>query len=244
MAARQGATDAQIAFDALRQGLPHLTDPASLQGKSVGKEAEGTGIQTKHAKKYHEQPQPQTRTTSQAKQTKPLLLAADNTFAVALGTIPWSPFSNDWCRTWAADRTIMLRSTSKIFKGVVDKLRLPAAICLSSSFWKDARNGTAAEKLQFVMRQLTTLSTWCLITTLELPSCNIEGQDAERLAGVLAQCPTLAHFNLSAGYCASRAHRIGAAGAERLAEVLARCRSLAHLDLMDRVLVSSTNISR
>jgi Ran GTPase-activating protein (RanGAP) involved in mRNA processing and transport len=126
----------------------------------------------------------------------------------------------------------MLRSTSKTFKGVVDKLRLPAVIRLSSSFWKDTRNGTAAEKLQFVMRQLTTLSTWCLITTLELPSCNIEGQDAERLAGVLAQCPTLAHFNLSAGYCASRANRIGAAGAERLAEVLARCRSLAHLDLM------------
>ena len=89
-----------------------------------------------------------------------------------------------------------------------------------------------AQPLKSYSLQLTTLSTWCLITTIELPSCKIEGQDAERLAGVLAQCPALAHFNLSAGYCASSANRIGAAKAERLAEVLARCRSLAHLDLM------------
>jgi hypothetical protein len=34
MAASQGATDAQIA-DALRQGLPHLTDPASLKTKAL-----------------------------------------------------------------------------------------------------------------------------------------------------------------------------------------------------------------
>ena len=61
----QGGSDAKIA-DALREGVPHITDPASVQGKSVGKEADAPGIQTKHAKKYHEQPQPQTRTTSQA----------------------------------------------------------------------------------------------------------------------------------------------------------------------------------
>jgi hypothetical protein len=42
MAARQGATDAQIAY-ALWQGLPHLTDPASLQDSRAGKLAEGTG---------------------------------------------------------------------------------------------------------------------------------------------------------------------------------------------------------
>jgi hypothetical protein len=146
----------------------------------------------------------------------------------------------------------MLRSTSKIFKGVVDKLRLPAVIRLSISFWKDARNGTAAEKLQFVMRQLTTLSTWCLITTLELPSCNIEGQDAERLAGVLAQCRSLAHFNLAdnliepdgaaslagvLGQCAALAHLnlnsngIGDDTAESFAGVLAQCTALTHLNL-------------
>ena len=73
-----------------------------------------------------------------------------------------------------------------------------------------------------------------------------------RLAGVLGQCGSLAHLNLSRnrirdegagrlagvmGKCWSLAHldlgwnKIGAEGAGRLAEVLGQCRSLAHLDL-------------
>jgi len=61
-----------------------------------------------------------THTTRQATQTQPLLLAADAPFDAALEAIP----AEDWCRTWAAGRTIMLRSTSKRVKDVVDKMRL------------------------------------------------------------------------------------------------------------------------
>jgi hypothetical protein len=50
MAASQGSTDAQIA-DALRQGLPHLTDPASLQDQSFGKQTQGIGVQAEQGKK-------------------------------------------------------------------------------------------------------------------------------------------------------------------------------------------------
>ena len=85
-----------------------------------------------------------------------MLLAADAPFAAALEAIP----AEDWCRTWTAGRTIMLRRTSKKVKEVVDKMRLPAVVRLSRSFWDDARNGTAAEKLQFVMRQLALMSGW------------------------------------------------------------------------------------
>ena len=46
LAVREGATDAQIAH-ALLQGLPHLTDPASLQDRRAGKEPEGTGTSEK-----------------------------------------------------------------------------------------------------------------------------------------------------------------------------------------------------
>jgi hypothetical protein len=53
-----------------------------------------------------------------------------------------------------ADRTIMLRMASKRVREVVDKARLPAVVRLSRSFWDDARNCTAAEKLELVMRQL------------------------------------------------------------------------------------------
>jgi hypothetical protein len=73
----------------------------------------------------------------------------------------------------------------------------PACRCigLSRSFWDDVRNGTAAEKLQFVIRQLTVATARCRITILELPLCEMKGQ--KRSAGVLTQCPALAHLDIS-----------------------------------------------
>ncbi len=91
-----------------------------------------------------------TRTTRQATQTQPFLLAA------SLETIP----AEDWVRTWPAGRTIMLRSTSKGVKDVVDKMRLPAVVRLNRGFWNDARHGTAAEKLEIAMRQLPFMTAW------------------------------------------------------------------------------------
>jgi hypothetical protein len=151
------------------------------------------------------------RNKRQATQTQPLLLPAD-AFAAALRAVP----AEDSCRTWWAGRTMMLRSTSKGVREVVDKMRLPAVVRLSRRLWDDARNGTAAEKLPFVIRQLPLMTAWCRISTLELPSCDIKGQDAERLAGVLAQCPALAHLDLIHNY------NLRAAGAGRLAGVLAQ----------------------
>jgi hypothetical protein len=119
----------------------------------------------------------------------------------------------------------MLRRTSKKVKEVVDKMRLPAVVRLRRSFWNDARNDTAAEKLQLVMRQLTLMTGWCRITTLQLPRCDVKRQDAERLAGVLAQCTALAHLDVS------RKYHFGAAGAESLAGVLGQYRELVHLNL-------------
>ena len=148
-----------------------------------------------------------------------MLLTAD-AFAAALGAIP----AEDWCRAWAADRTIMLRRTSKRVKELVYKISLPAVVRLSRSFWGDTRNGTAAEKLQFVIRQLTLMVAQCRITTLEVCNCEMKGQDAKRLARVLAQCPALAHLDLCW-------NAIDAGGTESIAGVLARCPALAHLDL-------------
>jgi hypothetical protein len=217
MAVREGATDAQIAH-ALRQGLPHLTAPASLCDRHAGKESEGAGTSEES-----EQPAAQTkrtRTTSPAPTTQPALIAADY-FAAALGALP----PDDWSRTWAAVRTIMLRRTSKRVKEVVDKMRLPAVVRLSRSFWDAARNGTYQDKRQFVLRQLTFMSARCRITTLELRGCAMTGPHAEWLAGgVLAQCRALVHLDLSG-------NRIGAVGAESLAGVLGQCAALAHLDL-------------
>ena len=114
-------------------------------------------------------------------------------------------------------------------------MRLPAVVRLSRSFWDDARNGTREAKLEFIIRQLTSLTARCLITTLELPmfrSCRslmnngiMKGHAVEQLAGVLTQCPALARLDLSGN------SGFGAAGAERLAGVLGQCRELVHLNL-------------
>ncbi len=123
----------------------------------------------------------------------------------------------------------MLRRTSKGVKEVVDKMRLPAVVCLSWNFWDDARNGTEKEKRQFVLRQLAAMIARCRITTLQLrsspQSCAITGPHAEWLAGeVLAQCRALVHLYLSG-------NQIGPDGAESLAGLLAQCPALAHLNL-------------
>ncbi len=223
MAVREGATDAQIA-DALRQGLPHLSDPASLQDRRAGKQPEGTGTTEKgyKGKQPIAQQRKRTRTKSQAPTTQPALLAADG-FAAALGALP----PDDWSRTWAAGRTIMLRRTSKRVQEVVDKMRLSAVVRLSRSFWDDARNGKEREERQFVLWQLKGMSARCLIITLELLGCAITGPHAEWLAGgVLAQCRALVHLDLSG-------NEIGPVGAESFAGVLAQFAALAHLNLDD-----------
>ena len=79
-------------------------------------------------------------------------------------------------------------------------MSMTAGVRLSRSFRDDARNDTATAKLQFVLRQLSALTAQCRISTLELPRCEMIGQDAERLAGVLSQCAALTHLDLSGNF--------------------------------------------
>jgi hypothetical protein len=81
----------------------------------AGKQAGGKGETEKS--KHPAAQKKRTRTTKHATQTHPALFAADAPFPAALEAIP----AEDWCRTWAAGRTIMLRRTSKSVKEVVDK---------------------------------------------------------------------------------------------------------------------------
>jgi hypothetical protein len=104
MVARQGATDAQIA-DALRQGLPHLTDLVSLQDSRAGKQAEGTGTVEEG-----KQPAAQKKRLLLRSLPSPALLAPDS-FAAALGAIP----ADGMVRNLRQDRPFeFLRRNSKI----------------------------------------------------------------------------------------------------------------------------------
>ncbi len=158
---------------------------------SAVKQAGGKG-QTERGKQTAAQKK-KPSTTSQAPTTQPASLAAD-AFGAALAAMP----SQDCLQACLpADRTIMLRMASKRVREIVDKARLAAVVRLSRGFWVDTLNGTVAERLTHNIAQLATMATRYRITRLELPRCQIQGQDAERLASVLAECPALAHLDLS-----------------------------------------------
>jgi hypothetical protein len=53
----------------------------------------------------------------------------------------------------------------------------------------------ACDKLQFILRQLRAMTVTVPLSPLELQRCEMKGQDAARLAGVLAQCPALLHLD-------------------------------------------------
>ncbi len=153
--------------------------------------------------------------------------------------------------TWVTDRTIMMRMTSKRVKETVDNVRPSAVVHLGRSFWDDSveesvdevkpvtRTGTTAEKLHFVMRQLTVLTVWCHITTLELHSCAMKEQDEEILPGVLVQCPALTRLDLSGPPLPIlNYHWIRTTGVESLVGVVGQCPALAHLNLCSTVIGS------
>jgi hypothetical protein len=159
---------------------PHLTDPVSLQDKSADKRPEGTGT-TEKGKQCAAQHK-RTRTTSQATTTQPALVAPD-AFPISLQAVP----PDDWCRTWAAGRTIILRRTSKRVKEVVDKMRLPAFVCLNRSFLANVAPEAVHRKMKRIPEQLSLIPSWCHITRLELPACAMTGGNIEKLARVLTR---------------------------------------------------------
>ena len=91
----------------------------------------------------------------------------------------------------------MLRRTSKRVKELVDKMRLPAVVRLSRSFWDDARNGTEKEKRQFVFRQITLMQVECADAApgcqrCELPENELQLFSGCAIAGVLPETPAQA----------------------------------------------------
>jgi hypothetical protein len=139
---------------------PQDIDANSLQDEmSTGSKQPGGGSQK--ARQAAEQ-RTKARTTARTASESTPKIAADP-FTAALAAVP----AEDWGRTWAADRTIMLRMTSKRVKELVDKMRPPAFVRFSRrSFWEDVmpgahnghgevpqrladtRNGTVAQKAE------------------------------------------------------------------------------------------------
>ena len=115
----------------------------------------------------------------------------------------------------------MLRMTSKPVKNAVDKLRPPAIVRLSRAFL-DAVVCCKRERLLHILTELEKMTSLCRITILDVENCGMSGQDAERLAGVLAQCPALSELYLNG-------NQLGAEGVARLAGVLPQVLNLLAL---------------
>lgn len=142
-----------------------------------------------------------------------------NAFAIALATVP----AEDWGRTWAANRTIMLSKTSKEINKIINSMRLPADVHWKLMFWNDSSNGTTEEKLDFMIRQLKRMTSLYKITTLVLKCCNIQ-IILHQFIEILEECPSLQKLNL-------KRNNINADGAAMIAEVLSQCPELSDLDI-------------
>ena len=175
-------------------------------------------------------------------------LLLPHAFLDALTAIP----ADDWGRTWAADRTIVLRRTSKTVKQQLDKMRLPAIVRLRTgiSYKASLRLGTNT----LIMSDLTNMVSKCLLTTVVLDFSGrgdksrsnwtslgeLTCADVARFARVLAQCPALQQLELTDIWfkCPAQQHHeldelTGLQGGLYLyfAPVLGQCTALTHLNL-------------
>lgn len=158
-----------------------------------------------------------------------------------------------WTPNWPRESTVMVRMASKAVRETVDKMRLPLDV---SSNWHNLfnhrNNLSPQEHCNRAFGQIRVLSTVCLVTTLKLIDCGLQGQALQPLAAVLPQCPGLEHLDLSfngigdaglqvveasiAGCTAIKklvvtCNFLGDDGATRLGSVLAHLTNLEYLDV-------------
>ena len=88
-----------------------------------------------------------------------------NLFAEVLEVVP----GTDWCSTWDAGNTNVLRRTSKNIKNLVDKICPATDVVVNMNYWEDIHNGTPNEKIEFVKRNILSLATTCHIRRIVLP---------------------------------------------------------------------------
>jgi len=86
--------------------------------------------------------------------------------------------SEDLSRTWPANRTIMLRITSKQIKDIIDKKYFPTFIYLKNIKPVD---------INFIMNRLLTLVTTCQIISLDLPDFDMNLR-FEKFKEILSKC--------------------------------------------------------
>jgi Leucine-rich repeat (LRR) protein len=150
---------------------------------------------------------------------------------------------------WAADRTIMLKMTSKEMNRLVEMHR-PAAIVkckggycfVGESLRQHTSQETGDARLLFMLDRLQKMTAACRVRTLTMKFCLFFASDPAKtqathaLALALGGCPALTRLGLGS-------NTLGESEAQILAGVLGQCRGLTYLDLHHNLLSSGASIA-
>ena len=159
----------------------------------------------------------------------------------------------DWCRTWPADRTIMLRMTSKRVNDAIDKIKPPTIISFNHSWWNNYNIKLKKKELMiiylseistkniivslkicnielfyenapWIISLVTAINNVSTITNIILANCKIGIRGVSAFSSFLNNFKELTHLNICH-------NNIGPDGTKILAKALENCLLLSHIDL-------------
>ncbi len=143
-----------------------------------------------------------------------------NLFVEVLEVVP----GTDWCSTWDAGNTNILRRTSKNVKNLVDKICPATDVVVNTNYWKDVHNGAPNEKIEFVKQKILSLAkldTTCHIRRIVLPhDMNIQFAN---FTEVFEHCKNLPNLNF---YNNDNRRKINAIDIANNIDVFEQCVSL------------------
>jgi Leucine-rich repeat (LRR) protein len=111
----------------------------------------------------------------------------------AMRTLP----SEAWAHSWPAQRTIMMRKTSKQMRDTVDKMTLPIFVVsrFHKLFYNDSKP-SPTEHIGLAFSQLRVISSVCLITKIELVDCGLNSENMHLLARIISDSPDLTYLDI------------------------------------------------
>lgn len=113
-------------------------------------------------------------------------------FVAALTTVP----AEDWYRNWPADRTIILRKTSKEVRHAVDKICPPVVVRRNWKFWHS--DSEFSQKIEIMARGLNQMKERCKITSLSMSNSTVDKKSFPFLVSTLGSITQgLLHLDFS-----------------------------------------------
>jgi Leucine-rich repeat (LRR) protein len=96
----------------------------------------------------------------------------DLSFVAVLEAVP----AEDWCRTWPAERTIMLRMTSKRVREAVDNMHSPVVVRTRWNFWYNYSDSDSEsiQKIEIMARGFEQMKERCTITSFVMSNISMD----------------------------------------------------------------------